>query len=175
MKWIGLPVLIILLLAACSSDPPVVEQIQWYLEAAYETDETSPRHYLHLEVQVHEPQGPKDLVSLVITGPRDLVWTLDPAELVVSSQGEDVVLAVGRLAPIGGMDFPAGSYHLQTADIPGNIGEGEFFLPESSSRLIGTIPDKEGSVYIVEETGCRYLIWEDPDRRVIYSRGPVCP
>lgn len=133
----GLVLLIGFLLLSCRSDPPVVQGLQWQLEAYRSHAESPIEVYLHITAEIYEPQGYEDLVSMVITGPGEMIWDLDLDDLSYRQEGSIFFLKIGRLAPIpGNTYFPAGTYRLTVSDIPGNTDEQEFFLPRPSSAFL---------------------------------------
>ncbi len=126
-----------LLVMSCRSDPPALQDMDWQLEAYRSCIESPIEVYLHISAEIYEPQGYEDLVSIVITGPGEMVWNLDPQEIPYRQEGSTFFLKIGRLAPIpGSTRFPAGTYRITVSDIPGNKDEQEFFLPRPSSAYV---------------------------------------
>ncbi len=163
-------VLIIILLASCQSDPPELQNIQWYLEIASSSREKEADTYLHLLVELREEQGFSDIMSITIKGPDDLLWDISPESLPYQQEGSLLTLEIGRLAPIPGSEgFPAGTYRFSVTDIPGNRDEKEFFLPSSSAFLSReeNIPKIERDDDVLTVSGSYTLLLYAADGRLI--------
>ncbi len=167
----------ILLLSSCQSDPPEIVSIDWKLELVQTTDEPSFEQYLQLKLEIIEPQGFDDLVTLEVFGPRDAWWSADVERAEYRKTDGTYTVLPGRLAVMAGEGgFAAGTYRVVIEDIPGNRHEREFFIPRHTSAYAAEVelPSVADHV-LISAQGTAYLITYDAQGRVLDTRELALP
>ena len=118
-----------LILSACSTSPPKVEQLFWQLNLVKNPAEKGAYERLSFFVQVSLPDGLSDLDSVyVLNDGAELYWKLTPEDWETSDRDGELWVGSNRIEMADRSPLPRGRYRVILSNLSGERALTDFYV-----------------------------------------------